>query len=425
MAKSRKILEVPLEKIIVENRERIEMGDMDELAESIKTKGLIQPISINQNYKLLAGGRRYLAHELAGLPTIDCVMRETTDELDEREVELFENIHRKDMTWQEKLRATAAIHKLMQEKHGDKWNQRRTAALLGKSQAAINDALQLHEAMDIIPDIANMPTADAARKQVNRVLKDVKIARALGEVKAGGFSHNANDHYHIGDAVEGLSQVNNGVAHFAEVDPPYAIDLRGKRAGRNEGSDTSPGIDTYNEIPVEAYPAFIRSVAFQTYRVLSDNAFCVWWFGPTWQHEVKTILREVGFHVDDIPAIWSKGTGTTNNPNVYLSRAYEPFFVCRKGNPAIRQPGRLNVFPFPGVPASQRAHATERPVELIRDVLCTFAYPSARIVVPFLGSGNTLIAAYHEGMSGWGYDLSEAHRNRFLARVQEEFKDVK
>lgn len=423
MAKARKILEVPLSDIIVKDRLRKDLGDLTEMKESILEKGLIQPITINKNYELVAGGRRYTSHVELELPTIDCIVRETIDELDEREVELFENIHRKDMTWQEKIRGTSEIHKLMEQKHGHKWNETRTAKLLGKSQSAVNDALHLGDAMDVLPDLANMPTADAARKKLNRVYKDIKIKNALDKSPPGSGAKWAADHYHVGNAIDGLSQVNNNVATFAEVDPPYAIDLRAKRAGRNDGSDTSTGIDTYNEIPADAYEAFIRSTALQVYRVLTDNAFCIWWHGSTWCHEVITILREVGFHVDDIPGIWSKATGTTNNPNVYLSRSYEPFFICRKGNPAIRQPGRLNVFSFAGVPDSQRIHTTERPLELIRELLRTFAYPSARIVVPFLGSGNTLLAAYHEGMLGWGYDLSEKHKLRFLARVQEQFPE--
>ena len=89
----------------------------------------------------------------------------------------------------------------------------------------------------------------------------------------------------------------------------------------------------------------------------------------------------------------------------------------------MRARGHSNVFPIPGVPPAQRIHATERPVELIREILKVFVYPGARVIVPFLGSGNTLIACYKEGMVGFGYDLSEKHKRGFLVRVAKEFPD--
>lgn len=421
----RKVLSIPLNKITIANRERTDLGDLDELAGSIKEKGLIQPITISPDFRLLAGGRRFAAHELLELKTIDCLMRETEDELDEREIELFENLHRKDMNWQEKARSIKRIHELMMEKHGDKWQQRKTAALLGKSQAAVNDYIQLAEALDIIPDLATMPTADAARKRVTRVVTDLKIKKSLQEAKDTGFNVFADNHYIVGNAIEGLSQVTAGIANFAEVDPPYAINLREKRSTRNAGEAVSPSIDTYQEIPEDSYPAFIQKTSAQVYRVLSPNAFCIWWFGPTWHCVVKNILTKTGFHVDDIPGIWNKVNSpvTTAAPNVYLARGYEPFFICRKGNPELRIKARSNVFDFESVPPSQRIHTTERPVQMIQEMIRTFTWPKARIVVPFLGSGNTLWAAYREGLVGWGYDLSEEHRNRFLARMHKEFPD--
>ncbi len=89
----------------------------------------------------------------------------------------------------------------------------------------------------------------------------------------------------------------------------------------------------------------------------------------------------------------------------------------------LRARGRSNVFAIPGVPPSQRIHATERPIELMQEILKTFVYPGARVIIPFLGSGNTLIACYKEGMTGFGYDLSAEHKKGFLIRVAKTFPD--
>jgi len=99
----------PIALILVEDRAREELGDIDELAESIKLKGVLQPITVNQDGRLLAGERRLRASVRAGLTTIPVIIRES-DEVDALEVELSENIYRKDLEWQERVRLEEKIY---------------------------------------------------------------------------------------------------------------------------------------------------------------------------------------------------------------------------------------------------------------------------------------------------------------------------
>lgn len=414
----------PLSSLTIEQDYREELGDIAELAESIKEKGVLQPITINPDGRILAGRRRFLASKEAGLDEIPVLVKETEDELDEREIELFENIHRKDLTWKEQARLTARIHELMVEESGENWNQRKTAKLLGKAQSTVNDAIQLSQAIDIIPGVAEAKTADAARKKVKRIVEDAVVAEALQEAKTKNQQRSivwANDHYRVGDALEGMTSAEDECANFAEVDPPYgiALDKYHKETGRNVAN-----AESYNEIDKKDYPKFIETAAKQVYRLLDGNSFCIWWYGPTWHQTVLDTLRSVGFHVDDIPAIWYKkdSASPTANPQVYLNRGYEPFFVCRKGSPTMRKRGRSNVFEYPS-PRGDRIHPTERPLDMMTDLLDTFVYPSARILVPFVGSGNTLLAAYKCGMTAWGWDLSGQYKPTFLKRVAEAFPE--
>lgn len=414
-----KVKDIPLSDITIKQRFRGELGSLTSLSESIAEKGLIQPITVDEDLTLVAGRRRHAAAELAGLEKIPCIIRKITDELDAREIELFENIHRKDMEWQEQIRLTAHIHNLMQKKHGDDWTQLKTSKLLGRSRSSVTDAVELAEAMDIIPELEESSTADQARKKYKRVIEEVIVKEALQEAKDKNQKKAiiwAADHFVVADVFKRIGAIADGVMHFAEVDPPYGIDLHAKRKGKGEH------LKTYDEIDSEDYPAFLEEITKQIYRVLYPNAFCVWWHGPTWADLVMRNLLAAGFKVDVIPAIWYKpGGGFTNSPNTKLARSYEPFFVCSKGEPLLRARGRSNVYAIPGVPPAQRIHATERPVELMQELLKTFVYPGARVIVPFLGSGNTLIACYKEGMTGFGYDLSEEHKRGFLVRVAKEF----
>ena len=166
-----KVKDILISDITIKDRFRQELGSLASLSESIAEKGLIQPITVDTNLTLVAGRRRLAAAVAAGLNKIPAVIRDIEDELDAREIELFENLHRKDPEWQEEIRLVAEIHRLMQEKHGDNWTQLKTSKLLGKSRSAISDAVELAEAMDVIPELEESSTADKARKNTRGLLK--------------------------------------------------------------------------------------------------------------------------------------------------------------------------------------------------------------------------------------------------------------
>lgn len=418
-----KPVDVKISEIVIEDRVRSDLGNIPDLAESIKLKGLIQPITINQGKKLLAGGRRLAAHKLLELETIPAIIRQTEDDLDDAEIELFENHFRKDMTWQESLQSIKRIHELMQEKHGEEWNQRELASLLNKSLGSVNEAVNLANAMEVVPELAESANVSQMKRKMKRIIEQTAVNEVLEEMgadKPKKVAQFAASHYQLGDALAGMEKAvkKKSVYHFAEVDPPYAIDLKAKR--REEGEH----LETYNEISKSKYPAFLNTTTQLVYDLLHDNAFCVWWFAEDWQPEVRKALENAGFSLDPIPCVWEKqGKGVSLNPEAYLARTYESFYVARKGNPLLRKRGRPNIFSFAGVSTTDRIHSTERPVALIKELLVTFAYPGARVLCPFLGSGNTLLAAYQEGMTGWGFDLSDEHRKGFLARVNVLYPD--
>lgn len=415
--------EVPLDSIIVDERARKDYGDIEELAASIRDVGLLQPITVSDEYRLLAGGRRLEAARLAGLATIPAVMRRVDGEVNALEIELIENSVRKDLTWQEQALLEKRIYDL-------KGSVRGAAAALDTSRTALFRNVQLAEALTKIPEIAECKTpADALKllgKMQERVIVSELRRRADVEMKAlhegsdtSRFYKMADNHYILGDAIAGLRAVGGGVFHFAEVDPPYGIDLDEKK----RGPDIS---DVYTEVPEDEYASFLLTVGKEVFRILEGNAFCIWWFGYQHYHTVSTILSEVGFKVNAVPCIWNKGNqGQTLSPNTNLASCHEPFFICRKGLPILAKQGRSNVFTFDPVAAQGKIHPTERPLDLMQEILEVFLYPNQRVIVPFLGSGNTLLAAYSRGCVGTGWDLEASTKDRFLLRVTNYAKALK
>lgn len=82
------------------NQPRKNLGDIAELASSIKQHGLINPIVVRptgrNRYMIIAGERRFHAHKQAGIRTIKCIIR-TPDDQSRIEMQLVENLHRKNL----------------------------------------------------------------------------------------------------------------------------------------------------------------------------------------------------------------------------------------------------------------------------------------------------------------------------------------
>jgi ParB family transcriptional regulator, chromosome partitioning protein len=107
----------PIERIRVENRYRRDLGDLTGLMESIREHGLINPVTVDESGRLLAGGRRLEAVKRLGYIDVQVHIIETLgDVLKELQVEEAENQHRKALTLSEKVRQGEAIRAVLAER---------------------------------------------------------------------------------------------------------------------------------------------------------------------------------------------------------------------------------------------------------------------------------------------------------------------
>lgn len=105
-------MQVPVDDIIVKKRIRRDMGDIESLAESLKRFGQISPIVISKKNVLIAGGRRLEAAKHLGWRSINAVISENSGELERLELEVEENIQRRDFSMEEVAEATRKIYRL-------------------------------------------------------------------------------------------------------------------------------------------------------------------------------------------------------------------------------------------------------------------------------------------------------------------------
>lgn len=120
-------------------RKRFNEEGLQELADSIKENGLIQPIIVvkkGSGYRIVAGERRWRASRLAGMTVIPAIIRDLTD-LQTMEQALIENIQRQDLN---PLEEAYAMDRLMKE-HG--LTQEKLSKQLGKSRSAVANTVRL------------------------------------------------------------------------------------------------------------------------------------------------------------------------------------------------------------------------------------------------------------------------------------------
>lgn len=136
------VRDIPMAEIdpnLSQPRKDFDKDALEQLAESIRQAGVLQPILVQENgtrYRIIAGERRYRAARLAGQETIPCIVRNLT-EAQQMEAALIENLQREDLN---PIEEASAIRALMQQCG---YTQEEAARKLGKSRPAVANLLRL------------------------------------------------------------------------------------------------------------------------------------------------------------------------------------------------------------------------------------------------------------------------------------------
>jgi len=430
---------IPYNKIHIGERFRKDYGDIKQLVISIRLHGLHVPVIVKQAehdcYELLAGGRRMVAladvssYVENGVPAV--VLPANTNEYSSRTIELIENIHRKQLEPMEEIHLKAEITRIQTAQFGEKskknltgWNQEETAKLFGVTAASISDDIQLSKAAEMLPELNAAKTKAEAKKILSNAIKNFKRNRAITQFTTNEAGKPANvlkkklmDSYIIGDARLFMTKLKSGTFDLIEIDPPYAIDLEDAKKLDNKGSITNQ-TENYIDIPSEQYLLTMQHILAESYRVAKPNAWIILWFAPEpWFEPMFQLLTQAGWESRRMPLIWSKRIGQTKRPDRYMGNAYEMAFYGRKGNAVINK-ARNNVYDYRTV--NDKEHATEKPIEMYEDLLYTFVMEGSNILVPFAGSGNSLLAAANIKCTALGYDLLLENKSIFDTKILEQ-----
>lgn len=121
-------------------RRHFDPAALEELAQSIRTNGLIQPIIVREiaklKYEIIAGERRWRAAQLAGMHNVECILRDMTDE-EAIETSTIENLQREDLN---PIEEASALQRLVDD-FG--YTHEQIAATIGKSRARVSNVIRL------------------------------------------------------------------------------------------------------------------------------------------------------------------------------------------------------------------------------------------------------------------------------------------
>ena len=130
-------------------RKTFDTESLQELADSIRVHGLIQPIIVNKmdnGYLIIAGERRYRACKLLGLEEIDAIVKNYT-ERQIAEISIIENLQREDLN---PIEIAKSLQKLMQEYN---ITQEQVATRIGKNRSSIANYIRL---LTLYPEVIDL-----------------------------------------------------------------------------------------------------------------------------------------------------------------------------------------------------------------------------------------------------------------------------
>ncbi len=158
---------------------------LQELADSIKAQGVVQPIVVrpigDKRYEIIAGERRWRASQMAGLQEVPCVVRDVPDQA-AMAMALIENIQRENLNPMEEARA---LQRLIME---FELTHQQTAEAVGRSRASVSNLLRLLDLVDEVKTLVEHGDLEMGHARALLSLEGDMQRDAAREVVAGGLS---------------------------------------------------------------------------------------------------------------------------------------------------------------------------------------------------------------------------------------------
>jgi ParB/RepB/Spo0J family partition protein len=476
-------LRVPANSILDSDRTRQDYGDLESLAESIDTNGLIHPIVIDSTNRLIAGGRRLRAmRDILKLDSIPVVIFEVLDDAQLAILEVEENIRRKNPTWIERILGVAKVHEaskraaILDPKGTRRWTIVESGEMLGISFSNVQNNLVLarlirardkeileaggvREALQILMmrkerevqkalaasmiekgNSLQITASKHAKEQIAESTDDgffSKVPQASVGVVAPQIDEDEmpgvagpnvpeveiklSSLLHQGDGVELMySSASEGLrVDHIICDPPYAIDMLNL-----EDIDDIESVK--EEHDVEDNLAIYERMFPAAYNILKDSGFFIFWYDLDHHEKLQHLARKAKFKVQRWPLIWAKSSPCKNKaPNYNWTKNFEVAMVCRKGTAALLLPQTSSVWTGTGEDLKvQLGHPFVKPIKLWQWIYAATVQRSQVVLDPFAGVGSSTLATIDYGCTPLAFEINSAHYDRLVINTAAAYKKL-
>jgi site-specific DNA-methyltransferase (adenine-specific) len=448
-------------------RKRLDNERFDALISSMSRIGQIQPIVIDQNNFLIAGGRRLAAAKELQWDEIEAIRREDVDPALSKEIELEENLRREDLHWTEEVCGIEKLFTIKQERYGKGQTggkgQKGTAALvdrvdgkvgynlsdmeteLDRTSTSLSMDLTLARALREYPEIGDEPTKSSAFKRY-RLKKETalreeqarrtrpSVTKTFDEfqeeknpdapavtrqpVKRTIFKERESVLFHgdSRDICKYLAERHIKVDCIV-TDPPFGLGMH-KEGQTIAGSRLADNVGAMYDDDPHAIMDMLDQVFMWCGKILKPDGHAYVFFHMTRYEETFKMLRNQFGVCDETPITWIKNTPGIGDPNRTWVYAYEPCFFINRGRMLVNAQA-FNYLKFDTIPPGQKIHPTEKPATLLRHLINASCVSGELVLDPFSGSGSTLVAADQVGCKFIGIERKESFYRASIDRLAE------
>lgn len=416
---------IPVASIQTGERFREDYGDIDDLASSIRTYGLLQPIVISREHRLIAGGRRLAAHLRLGLENIQALYRDEVDDLLARELELEENVRRKDLTWQERAKLVLEIDTIKKARYGDAsldttndaykatpgWDSSDTATALDVDRSTVSRDLAAARILEAMPELTEVSDRVTAIKIFDRRLEALERELAVRR-----SSRTLSNDFRLGDARSLIKDVPDNSVDLIIMDPPYATDATDFHSNRN-----------YNEHKFDdsfgSTMELLDALAPELRRVLKPEGHFYCFTSAAVFADLRSLFTDAGFPLDTLPIIWVKNSDGLADWDYRYAFGYEMILYSSSPLRKLARK-RSNVFQFDIVPPTQRTNIAEKPYLLIKEILEMSSIEGETVLDVCAGSASVPVACVHTKRRFIAFEIDPNQHNEGVLRIENAVRRV-
>lgn len=426
--------------VIVSDRLRdCKEEDVRELAESIKDQGLLNPIVINENRRLIAGGHRLAAYKMLAEQdpkyleisyiNFDEYARqqgiigpnEVLSEARMKQLEIVENTQRKNMTWQEQVIGIYEYHVLS---NGEtKWSQQQTAKIFNVSQAYVSPAIRLGRLLkEDTNKTSKLWQIESVAEAIQSLIKDKKapvLARLREMTKLEVKPRPAQDttapakvskasadeflkYYREGSCFDWLPKLAGQFDHII-TDPPYGIEMDNfMNAESVENVKEEHDVKENLEL-LEKFLKVSRECAKET-------SFLCMWYDVSHHETLLKWAEAAGWTACRWPVTWCKSSPCVNQAAQWnVTKATEVCLMLRAGPKAVLAEKKARNWVVAPRGEVSGEHPFGKPSLVWEYLIEAVSFEGQTILDPFAGCGSALRSIIERGRLPIGIEIKHEH----------------